>query len=124
MVHRAAGRRGDVWCLQMAPPPSRARQKLPMEKGYSQMDWMRLAKSNPRLGGASPSRPCQASAGPQRSDQGRTSAGGLRRGKISRAEVAQHATKDDAWTSLRGKVGLQAALPAASSKLQPLTAAR
>ena len=37
--------------MQMPPPKPRPRQKLPMEKGYSQMDWMRLAKAQPRLGG-------------------------------------------------------------------------
>ncbi|PSC69297.1 cytochrome b5 domain-containing RLF [Micractinium conductrix] len=64
-----------------APPP---RRKVPFEKGYSQMDWVRLTQTHPDLAGLGPG-------------------GRLRRG-ITLAEVAQHSSPDDCWTVLRGKV--------------------
>ncbi|KAL3144400.1 hypothetical protein ABBQ32_004152 [Trebouxia sp. C0010 RCD-2024] len=57
--------------------------KIPLEKGYSQMDWMRLTKSHPDLAGL---------------------AGKSRNRAISMAEVKQHRSKDDAWLVLKGKV--------------------
>ena len=69
--------RGDM----PAPPP---RRKVPFEKGYSQMDWVRLTQTHPDLAGLGPG-------------------GRLRRG-ITLAEVAQHSSPDDCWTVLRGKV--------------------
>lgn len=64
------------------PPPQR--RKVPFEKGFSQMDWVRLTQTHPDLAGLGGAPP--------------------RRG-ITLEEVAQHASKDDCWTVLRGKVG-------------------
>ncbi|GLC35612.1 hypothetical protein PLESTB_000188000 [Pleodorina starrii] len=60
-----------------------ARSKVPLEKGYTQVDWLRLSKSGTDLNGL----------------DGRP----LRR-DITLAEVAGHASPDDAWMALRGKV--------------------
>lgn len=57
--------------------------KIPLEKGFSQMGWVRLQQSNADLAGVGPSGPRQG---------------------ISLEEVARHCTKDDAWMVLRGKV--------------------
>lgn len=65
-----------------APPPQR--RKVPFEKGFSQMDWVRLTQTHPDLAGLG---------------------GGPPRRGITLAEVAQHASEDDCWTVLRGKVG-------------------
>ncbi|PRW33296.1 cytochrome b5 domain-containing RLF-like [Chlorella sorokiniana] len=63
------------------PPPQR--RKVPFEKGFSQMDWVRLTQTHPDLAGLG---------------------GGPPRRNITMEEVAQHASKDDCWTVLRGKV--------------------
>ncbi|GFR47511.1 hypothetical protein Agub_g9143 [Astrephomene gubernaculifera] len=60
-----------------------ARSKVPLEKGYTQVDWLRLAKSGADLTGRD--------GQPLRRD-------------ISLAEVRQHASAEDAWMVLRGKV--------------------
>ncbi|KAI3431757.1 hypothetical protein D9Q98_004799 [Chlorella vulgaris] len=65
---------------RIVPAP---RRKVPFEKGYSQMDWVRLTQTHPDLAGLAGQRP--------------------RRG-ITMEEVAQHRTEDDAWTVLAGKV--------------------
>ncbi len=65
-----------------APPPQR--RKVPFEKGFSQMDWVRLTQTHPDLAGLG---------------------GGPPRRGITLEEVAQHASEDDCWTVLRGKVG-------------------
>lgn len=57
--------------------------KIPLEKGYSQMDWMRLTNTHPDLAG--------------RKGQPKTRA-------ITMAEVKQHRSKEDAWLVLKGKV--------------------
>ncbi|KAK9822881.1 hypothetical protein WJX74_000119 [Apatococcus lobatus] len=59
------------------------RGKIPLEKGYSQVDWMRTKKEHRTMAGLKDE--------PLRKD-------------ISLAEVAQHKTADDAWTVLNGKV--------------------
>lgn len=56
--------------------------QIPLEKGYSQMDWLRLMRSNPGLNGN----------------------GGKIRQDIPMEEVQQHNTKEDAWMVLNGKV--------------------
>lgn len=65
------------------PHAARPRQKVMYEKGYSQMDWVRLTQKDPDLAGLR--------GAPLRRD-------------MSLEEVAQHATEDDAWTVLRGRV--------------------
>lgn len=74
---------------QSGMPPPRGRKKVvPFEKGWSQMDWVRLTQSGADLSGLGGGRP--------------------RRG-ITMEEVAQHNTREDCWTVLRGKVGAAAA---------------
>lgn len=57
--------------------------KVPLEKGYSQMEWMRLTKTHSDLAGL----------------DGKP----LRRG-ISMKEVRQHKSRDDCWLVYAGKV--------------------
>jgi cytochrome b involved in lipid metabolism len=62
----------------------RNRKKVPFEKGYSQMDWIRLTNSGTDLTGLGK---------------------GVRpRKDIPLSEIAQHNTAEDGWTVLRGKV--------------------
>ncbi|EIE25832.1 cytochrome b5, partial [Coccomyxa subellipsoidea C-169] len=65
------------------PKPAGRPGKIPLEKGYSQMDWLRLSRGSQDLAGR----------------QGQP----LRR-DITMEEVKAHRTKSDAWTVLRGKV--------------------
>lgn len=58
--------------------------KVPYEKGYSQMHWVRLTKSGANLSG----RP----------------AGSKLRTDITPEEVAEHSTDEDGWTIFRGRV--------------------
>ncbi|KAL3516456.1 hypothetical protein ACH5RR_023358 [Cinchona calisaya] len=60
-----------------------ARTKVPFEKGYSQMDWMRLTRTHPDL------------AGLNGQSNGRL---------ISLNEVKQHQTEGSMWTVLKGRV--------------------
>ncbi|KAF5837844.1 hypothetical protein DUNSADRAFT_3806 [Dunaliella salina] len=60
-----------------AQPPGLQRNKVPLEKGYSQMDWLRLTRSKPAP---------------------------LRRRDITPAEVKQHNKPEDAWMIFQGKV--------------------
>ncbi|KAI5681354.1 hypothetical protein M9H77_02581 [Catharanthus roseus] len=62
-------------------PVSRA--KVPFEKGYSQMDWMRLTQTHPDLAGLK---------------------GQSNKRLISLNEVKQHQTEDSMWTVLKGRV--------------------
>jgi cytochrome-b5 reductase len=78
------------------PPPStstaasadslvpRNRKKIPFEKGYSQMDWIRLTNSGTDLTGLGK--------------------GHRPRKDIPLSEVALHNTVEDGWTVLRGRV--------------------
>ena len=76
--------RGQESFVAVLPESSVKRPgKVPFEKGYSQMDWMRLTKRDPDLAGLR---------------------GASRKRQISMAEVATHATPEDAWTVFRGKV--------------------
>lgn len=81
----------------MHPPPTapststpavplvpRNRKKVPFEKGYSQMDWIRLTNSGADLTGLGK--------------------GTRPRKDIPLSEVALHNTVQDGWTVLRGKV--------------------
>ncbi|GAB4820304.1 hypothetical protein N2152v2_007350 [Parachlorella kessleri] len=77
----AAGQAGAQG--SMPPPEPRRRKKVLYEKGYSQVDWVRLTAKNPDLAGLN---------------------GQPRRRNITMEEVAQHASEADAWTVLRGRV--------------------
>ncbi|CAN6280980.1 unnamed protein product [Urochloa humidicola] len=60
-----------------------ARAKIPFEKGYSQMDWIKLTRTHPDLAGLK---------------------GISNRRLISLEEVKQHKTGDCIWTVLKGRV--------------------
>ncbi|RCV40450.1 hypothetical protein SETIT_9G054700v2 [Setaria italica] len=59
------------------------RAKVPFEKGYSQMDWLKLTRTHPDLAGLK---------------------GHSNRRLISLEEVKQHKTGDCIWTVLKGRV--------------------
>ncbi|KAI4333096.1 hypothetical protein L6164_017944 [Bauhinia variegata] len=60
-----------------------ARAKVPFEKGYSPMDWLKLTRSHPDLAGLR---------------------GQSNRRLISMNEVKQHQTEGQMWTVLKGRV--------------------
>ncbi|GAB4828064.1 hypothetical protein Ancab_034979 [Ancistrocladus abbreviatus] len=60
-----------------------ARAKVPFEKGYSQMDWLKLTRTHPDLAGIK---------------------GQSNRRLISMSEVKQHQTEGSMWTVLKGRV--------------------
>ncbi|XP_024022048.1 cytochrome b5 domain-containing protein RLF [Morus notabilis] len=60
-----------------------ARAKVPFEKGYSQMDWLRLTQTHPDLAGLK---------------------GQSNRRLISMNEVKQHRQEGSMWTVLKGRV--------------------
>ena len=60
-----------------------APKKIQLAPGFSQMSWMRLAKTHPDIAGLN---------------------GASRKRKISMEEVKTHRTEEDGWTVLRGKV--------------------
>ncbi|CAK9202345.1 unnamed protein product [Sphagnum troendelagicum] len=59
------------------------RAKVPLEKGYSQMVWLKLLRTEPDLAGLK---------------------GKSNKRMIPIAEVKEHCTEEDAWTVLRGRV--------------------
>ncbi|KAH8944205.1 hypothetical protein BDL97_13G096600 [Sphagnum fallax] len=59
------------------------RAKVPLEKGYSQMVWLKLLRTEPDLAGLK---------------------GKSNKRIIPIAEVKEHCTEEDAWTVLRGRV--------------------
>jgi len=65
------------------PTTTRSRAKVPLEKGYSQMVWLKLLRTEPDLAGLK---------------------GKSNKRPIPIAEVKQHCTEEDAWTVLRGCV--------------------
>ncbi|KAG0557987.1 hypothetical protein M758_11G166500 [Ceratodon purpureus] len=67
----------------MPPPKPTPRAKVPLEKGYSQMVWLRLLQTEPDLAGLKGQSPKRL---------------------ITMQEVKQHKTEEDAWTVLRGRV--------------------
>ncbi|TVU02026.1 hypothetical protein EJB05_52495 [Eragrostis curvula] len=73
--------------IQSQPKPSlkkpAARAKVPFEKGYSQMDWLKLTRTHPDLAGLK---------------------GQSNRRLITLEEVKQHKTGDCIWTVLKGRV--------------------
>ena len=56
------------------------RNKIPLEKGYSQQDWLRISRSS-EIGGKH-----------------------MYRGTVSVSMLRQHATEDDAWIAVHGRV--------------------
>ncbi|KMT18809.1 hypothetical protein BVRB_2g029180 [Beta vulgaris subsp. vulgaris] len=60
-----------------------ARAKVPFEKGYSQMDWIKLTRTHPDLAGLN---------------------GQSNKRLISMSEVKQHQTEGTMWTVLNGRV--------------------
>uniref|UniRef100_A0A0E0LIQ1 Cytochrome b5 heme-binding domain-containing protein n=1 Tax=Oryza punctata TaxID=4537 RepID=A0A0E0LIQ1_ORYPU len=72
--------------LSSQPKPSKkpaTRAKVPFEKGYSQMDWLKLTRIHPDLAGLK---------------------GQSNRRLVSLEEVKQHKTGDSIWTVLKGRV--------------------
>ncbi|KAL6639008.1 hypothetical protein ACP70R_022738 [Stipagrostis hirtigluma subsp. patula] len=78
---------GAELSVSSQPKPSlkkpAARAKVPFEKGYSQMDWLKLTRTHPDLAGLK---------------------GQSNRRLISLEEVKQHKTGDCIWTVLKGRV--------------------
>ncbi|GMN53633.1 hypothetical protein TIFTF001_022771 [Ficus carica] len=70
---------GDVGQLKKPVP----RAKVPFEKGYSQMDWLKLTQTHPDLAGLK---------------------GQSNRRLISMNEVKQHRQEGSMWTVLKGRV--------------------
>ncbi|KAF9607364.1 hypothetical protein IFM89_033952 [Coptis chinensis] len=68
---------------QAVAPPDKVRAKVPFEKGYSQMDWLKLTRTHPDLAGLK---------------------GASSKRLISIDEVKQHKTEDSIWTVLKGRV--------------------
>ncbi|KAJ9685648.1 hypothetical protein PVL29_017615 [Vitis rotundifolia] len=64
-------------------PVARARAKVPFEKGYSQMDWLKLTQTHPDLAGLN---------------------GQSNKRLISMNEVKQHRMEGSMWTVLKGRV--------------------
>ncbi|KAL5718698.1 cytochrome-b5 reductase [Ranunculus cassubicifolius] len=61
----------------------KVRAKVPYEKGYSQMDWLKLTRTHPDLAGLK---------------------GGSNKRLISMEEVKQHSKEGSIWTVLKGRV--------------------
>uniref|UniRef100_A0A1D1XUP0 Cytochrome b5 reductase 4 n=1 Tax=Anthurium amnicola TaxID=1678845 RepID=A0A1D1XUP0_9ARAE len=59
------------------------RSKVPFEKGYSQMDWLKVTRTHPDLAGLK---------------------GESNRRRITMEEVRQHKTEGSVWTVLKGRV--------------------
>ncbi|XP_059649132.1 cytochrome b5 domain-containing protein RLF isoform X1 [Cornus florida] len=79
-----AGSSSKVSQEQKTPAKKPApRKKVPFEKGYSQMDWLKLTRTHPDLAGLK---------------------GQSNKRLISLAEVKQHQTEDSMWTVLKGRV--------------------
>ncbi|KAF3437932.1 hypothetical protein FNV43_RR20688 [Rhamnella rubrinervis] len=64
-------------------PAPRPRAKVPFEKGYSQMDWLKLTRTHPDLAGLN---------------------GQSNKRLISLSEVKQHQKEGSMWTVLKGRV--------------------
>ncbi|CAN3375035.1 hypothetical protein DIURU_005163 [Diutina rugosa] len=70
---------------QRAAVPGRARAKVALEPGHSPLDWANLQREQgPRLRGDQPLPPQYT--------------------RVTKEEVKQHRTKDDAWTIINNKV--------------------
>lgn len=67
----------------VSPSKPRPRAKVPLERGFTQMDWLKLTRSEPDLAGLK---------------------GGTSKKLIPMEEVKLHQSQGDAWTVLRGRV--------------------
>eukprot|EP00249_Psilotum_nudum_P015377 c25294_g1_i1 orf=597-1196(-) len=70
---------------QASPPPpqSKPRARVPLERGYTQMNWLKLTRTEPDLAGL----------------KGQSS-----KRLIPMEEVKKHQSEEDAWTVLRGHI--------------------
>lgn len=68
---------------QGSSPKPKARAKVPLERGFTQVDWLRLTRTETDIAGLK---------------------GATNRRLITKAEVKQHRSEDDAWTILKGRV--------------------
>ncbi|KAI5084509.1 hypothetical protein GOP47_0000678 [Adiantum capillus-veneris] len=68
---------------QTSSPKPKARAKIPLERGFTQVDWLRITRTQTDLAGLK---------------------GATNRRLITKAEVKQHRSEDDAWTILKGRV--------------------
>ncbi|KAJ8747045.1 hypothetical protein K2173_011389 [Erythroxylum novogranatense] len=69
--------------LKVSARKTAPRAKVPFEKGYSQMDWLRLTQTHPDLAGLR---------------------GQSNRRNISMSEVKEHIEEGSMWTVLKGRV--------------------
>ncbi|KAJ8748834.1 hypothetical protein K2173_011394 [Erythroxylum novogranatense] len=69
--------------LKVSTRKTAPRAKVPFEKGYSQMDWLRLTQTHPDLAGLK---------------------GQSNRRNISMSEVKEHTEEGSMWTVLKGRV--------------------
>ncbi|KAK6235868.1 hypothetical protein SCA6_011205 [Theobroma cacao] len=77
----ASGKKAEKPKISTRKPAPRT--KVPFEKGYSQMDWLKLSQTHPDLAGLK---------------------GQSNRRLISRSEVKQNQTEGSMWTVLKGRV--------------------
>lgn len=75
----------EEYALLGAEKPSagkpRVRRKVPLGKGFGQLDWMRVG-----------------------SDMGKTRAAGMEKRWVSQKELAEHGTAEDCWMAVKGRV--------------------
>jgi len=82
-VQETATPKGSAFKQPVAITKLVRRAKVPFEKGYSQMDWLKLTQTHPDLAGLK---------------------GSSNRRFISMDEVKQHKSEGDIWTVLKGRV--------------------
>lgn len=86
-TQKTVGETGDSINRSQVQKPvikkSTVRAKVPFEKGYSQMDWLKITRTHPDLAGLK---------------------GQSNRRLISMDEVRQHKTEGSVWTVLKGRV--------------------
>ncbi|KAH6765892.1 reduced lateral root formation [Perilla frutescens var. hirtella] len=84
-IQEVAGSSAKASVELRAPPlkKSAPRTKVPFEKGYSQMDWLKLTRTHPDLAGLK---------------------GQSNKRLISLSEVKQHQSEGSMWTVLKGRI--------------------
>jgi len=82
-VQETATPKGSAFKQPVAIAKPVRRAKVPFEKGYSQMDWLKLTQTHPDLAGLK---------------------GSSNKRLISMDEVKQHKSEGDIWTVLKGRV--------------------
>lgn len=82
-VQETAPPKGSAFKQPVAIAKPVRRAKVPFEKGYSQMDWLKLTQTHPDLAGLK---------------------GSSNKRLISMDEVKQHKSEGDIWTVLKGRV--------------------